>query len=558
MQMRKQKILVLLLVPLLLYLAPLPFMPLMEPDEARYSAIPSAMNAAGNYVTPRLKGTVYLEKPPLAYWATAAAFRLFGENEFSARLFAALSAWGCIILVYRMGLFFHDARTGLYAAAVLTTFLYPFAIGRLNILDMPLAFLVSVATWWGFRHFSSPDKKKPRLYLLYLFSGFAFLTKGLVGIAFPFGIITLWLAVSGRGREIPALFSPVGIAVFSAVALPWIVLVQQANPDFLNFFFLQEHILRYASRIHGHYEPFYFYLPIVLAGTIPWCGFLPELFHVFGKNIGGLFNGAEKRLLLVWFGLIFLFYSFAASKLAPYIAPLFPPLALFSGHLFRKYDDAEGGGGDQAASRRRRAALIFQAVLFLALLLAPLFTPKHRWEWGDWWPWIVLPAALLLLLPILPEMTGRETGRRWFLATYLIFALFLASLTLPVSRYLAPYKSALPLSAAIEKNLPPGATLYQYGISLYGIDFYTGMRTPVVDDIGELRYGSEKLPAQEKERYFLDSASFFRLARENAGTYCATKKGESLERLKKEFPSLKILWHKNTYCLIVLIPGKGP
>ena len=160
MQDRSIKIVVLFLLPLLLYLVPLPFTPLMEPDEGRYSAIPSAMNATGDYVTPRLKAAVYFEKPPLSYWATAIFFRIFGENAFSSRLFAALCAWGCILLVYRMGLFFHDVRTGLYAAAVLTTFLYHFALGRINILDMPLAFLVCIAIWSGFRYFATAEKKK--------------------------------------------------------------------------------------------------------------------------------------------------------------------------------------------------------------------------------------------------------------------------------------------------------------------------------------------------------------------------------------------------------------
>ncbi|MFH1910684.1 MAG: glycosyltransferase family 39 protein, partial [Pseudomonadota bacterium] len=254
------KTLVLFLIPLLLYVVPLPFSPLMEPDEARYSAISSAMNATGGYVTPRLKGVVYFEKPPLSYWATAVFFRIFGENEFSSRLFAALCAWGCILLVYRMGLFFHDARTGLYTAAVLSTFLYYAAIGRLNILDMPLAFLVCLAIWLGFRYFSSVERRKARLYLLYLFSALAFLAKGLIGIVFPLGVIVIWLAVSRRWREIPGLFSPIGIMVFSVVSLPWVILVQRENPDFFRFFFIQEHFLRYATRIHQHFEPFYFYL----------------------------------------------------------------------------------------------------------------------------------------------------------------------------------------------------------------------------------------------------------------------------------------------------------
>ena len=553
MQCRAIKTLVLFLIPFLVYVVPLPFAPLMEPDEARYSAIPSAMNATGDYITPRLKGVVYFEKPPLSYWATAVFYRIFGENEFSSRLFAALCAWGCILLVYRMGLFFHDARTGLYAAAVLSTFLYHAVIGRINILDMPLAFLVCLAIWSGFRYFSSVERRKARLYLLYLFSALAFLAKGLIGIVFPFGVLVIWLAVSRRWREITGLFSPIGIMVFSAVSLPWAILIQRENADFFRFFFIQEHVLRYATRIHHHFEPFYYYLPIVLLGTLPWCAFLPEALRGVRRKTDVLFGSVEKRFLLTWLGLILLFFSLSSSKLASYIAPLFPPLALFLGHLFRRYEEeSEGDENRKAVPLLSRMAVMVPALLCTALLLAPLFPHKYTLAWNDWWPWIAFPLLSLLLTLFLPDLIRKRTGQGRLPTFYLLFALFLASVALPAARYMAPYKSALPLSRAIQAHVPKGAAVYQYGISLYGIDFYTGMRTPIVDDVGELRYGSERLLPEERARYFLTSDSFFRLIQEKGEIYCATKGGDKLERLKKEVPGLQVLWHNDAYYLVRL------
>jgi 4-amino-4-deoxy-L-arabinose transferase-like glycosyltransferase len=552
MQDRSIKIVVLFLLPLLLYLVPLPFTPLMEPDEGRYSAIPSAMNATGDYVTPRLKAAVYFEKPPLSYWATAISFRIFGENEFSSRLFAALCAWGCILLVYRMGLFFHDARTGLYAAAVLTTFLYHVAIGRINILDMPLAFFVCVAIWSGFRSFAEAEKKKGWLYLLYLFSALAFLAKGLIGIAFPFGVLAIWLLTSGRWRQIFALFSPVGILIFSAVSLPWLILVQQKNPDFFRFFFIQEHLLRYATRIHDRYQPFYFFIPILLAGTLPWCAFLPEAIRGLRKG-ERLFGSAEKRFLLTWFGLIFLFFSISSSKLIPYIAPVFLPVAMVFGHLFRRYQERPGEEGAEAVPPLRYRWLgIFQSLLFMAVLVAPLFLKEHQVSWDSWWPWVVFPFLIQLLILFLPDRIRKRKGPAWFTSIYLLFSLYVASLTPLVAHYIAPYESAYPLSKAVQMHVPADATLYQYGMSLYGVDFYTGKRTPIVDDIGEVRYGSEQLPVAERERYFLTTDSFFRLVRTTDGIYCATENGEKLDRLKKEVPALLVLWHNKAYALVQL------
>ncbi|MHB8909602.1 MAG: glycosyltransferase family 39 protein [Syntrophales bacterium] len=549
---RRAKFLILFLIPLLLYLAPLPFTPLMEPDEGRYSAIPSAMNATGDYITPRLKAAVYFEKPPLSYWATALAFRIFGENEFASRLFPALAAWGCIILAYRMGLFFHDARTGLFAAAVLTTFLYHAAIGRINILDMPLAFFVCIAIWFGFRYYAAGERRRLRLYLLYLFSALAFLAKGLIGIVFPFGVVILWLLFSRRWRETFALVSPVGILLFAAIALPWVILVQQANPDFFRFFFIQEHLQRYATRMHGRYQPVYFYLPIILAGTLPWCAFLPEALRDFRRKAAGLFGSVEKRMLITWIATILIFFSLSSSKLIPYIAPIFPPLAVFFGHLFRRYEDeADAAGGKTAVPLKYRVAVILQAILFVAVLVAPVFLPKHRVDPGAWWPWIAVPILIQILILFVPDLVRARTGKGWFMTVYLLTALFLGLVTLPVAHYITPYKSAWPLSQAIKARLPAGETLYQYGMSLYGIDFYTGMRTPIVDDIGEVTYGSRQLPRAEQEAYFLTSETFFPLVRQKERVYCATE-SDKLGRLKKEVPGLTVLWHNSAYYLIRL------
>ena len=553
MHERTKSLFILFLIPLLLYIVPLSFTPLMEPDEGRYSSIPSAMNHSGDYVTPRLKEAVYFEKPPLSYWATAVAFRIFGENEFSSRLFVALCAWGCILLVYRMGLFFHDARTGLYGAAVLSTFLYHAAIGRINILDMPLAFFVCLAIWCGFLSFAGPERRKGQLYLLYLFSALAFLAKGLIGVVFPFGVVILWLLLSRRWRDVLRVFSPVGIILFALCTLPWLILVQQANPDFFRFFFIQEHLMRYTTKMHDRYQPVYFYLPILLAGTLPWCAYLPEVFRGLRGRMTALFSVTEKRFLLTWFLLIFAFFSLSSSKLIPYIAPIFIPLALFFGHLFRNYEEeGEASGEPKQLPFRYRLPILLQALLFMAVLLAPLFLPDKGVEWTNWWPWIAVPFLLQLLILFLPDFIKKRTGKGRYLTVYIIFSLFLAFVTLPVAQYLAPYKSARPLAEAIRTHVPAGTTLYQYGMSLYGIDFYNGIRTPIVDDIGEVRYGSEQLPAEERERYFFTSPSFFKLVREKKEVYCATENGERLATLKKEFPDHRVIWHNSAFSLLKL------
>ena len=303
--------------------------------------------------------------------------------------------------------------------------------------------------------------------------------------------------------------------------------------------------------MHDHFEPFYYYLPILLAGTLPWCAFLPEAIHGIRGKLTLIFGETEKKLSLVWISMILIFFSISSSKLVPYIAPVFVPIALLFGHLFRRYEE------DWAAAKAPipfacRITVIIQAIIFTAVLVLPLFPHDHQIDPEIWWPWMVFPLIFQILILFVPDMIRSRWGKGWFLTVYALFALFLGAMTFPVIQYLTPYKSAWPLSQAVKTHLPAGSTLYQYGISLYGVDFYTGMRTPIVDDIGELRYGSEKLSAEERERYFLSSASFLALVRTKENVYCATRGEERMAILKKAFPALSLLWHNDVYYLMKL------
>ena len=567
------KLLILFIIPVILYVATLGVLPLMEPDEARYSVIPSHMNISGDYVTPRLQGVVYIEKPPLAYWATALSFKIFGENDFSARLFTGLSAWGCILLVYAMGRFFHGEKAGLYGAAVLATSLFHYVMGRINILDMPVAFLMSLAIWAGYRYCNSGDtyrsatqlpdsgdtyrsatqlpvhvplREKAWLYLCYLACALAFLTKGLIGFVLPAAVLVIWLMAVKRWRTIPRLISPLGIVISLAVSLPWLILIQKAHGDFLRFFFIQEHFQRYITTMHHHGEPFYFYLPIIIAGTLPWCAFIFKTTGGRGRNWfrDKLFRKEDAVFLLVWGGFIFLFFSLSGSKLIPYIAALFLPLAVALGRIFSFYDE------HRTSEEKYHLPTFAQSLIFLALLLAPLFIKERKISLETWWPWIVAPLLFQALLLFLPGYVRKKTGGNWFFTVYLLTAFFLVSLFFPLSRFLSPYKSAYSLAQAIKREVPVGQELYQYDVCLYGIDYYDKIRTPIVNDFGEITYGIACLPPAERERYFLRDQEFFRICRQRQETYCVVKGREDLEKLKKEFPRMLIMWDNEYYYLL--------
>jgi 4-amino-4-deoxy-L-arabinose transferase-like glycosyltransferase len=280
-----------------IYYTGLGTLPLLEPDEGRYAEIPREMLARGDFVTPHLNGVVYLEKPPLLYWGNAVSFAIFGESEFSARLFTATVSIAGVLLTYWMGAVLAGPRAGLFSAMVLCTSLYHYVVGRINTLDMTLAVTMIVAIFPAFLYLSG--KRESRRYLLLSYAGaaLAFLAKGLIGIVFPAAILLLWLLLSRRHREIGKAVSLTGLALFLAIALPWVVLVQRANPDFLWFFFVREHFLRFTTKMHHRYQPFWFFFPFVIGGLLPWLAFVRRAVRAAWEARDGYLTAEDRRFM---------------------------------------------------------------------------------------------------------------------------------------------------------------------------------------------------------------------------------------------------------------------
>jgi 4-amino-4-deoxy-L-arabinose transferase-like glycosyltransferase len=550
-----KKAVVLYVIPFILYIALLGVMPQMEPDETRYSLIPSAMNETGNYVTPHIKNTIYLEKPPLAYWATALSFRILGENDFSARLFTGLCAWGCILLTFFIGRHFRDEKAGLYAAAVLTISILPFILGRLNILDTPLTFFLCLSIWLGYLSLTS-EKKKYLYYLFYFTCALAFLTKGIIGVVFPFAILVIWLIWAGRWRQILQLISPVGILIFLVVVCPWLYLAQKENSDFLWFFFVREHFLRFTTQMHGKTEPFYYFLPIIIGGTIPWSVYLIRAWQQ-KKWKEYLFQKDENKLLVVWFLFIFLFFTVSSSKLATYITPVFLPIALFAGSIFRNYEEELL----EPSGRRKvfyRIIIFIQSLILAVALFGVPFLKRYAdpdaglviMTSGYWWLYMVPALLVAVLMVFLPDWMARKYRSGWFLTIYLLCCLLLASMIFLLNDFLYPYRSTLVARDAIARYVPPDQLLYQYRVNYYGIDFYNKIRTPVVEDFGELGDGIAKMPVEEKKKYFLSVNDFYEKIKQENEIYCLAQRPKQLKELQANPWKVDILWENGEFYLL--------
>ncbi len=524
-----------------LYLSALGTMPLLEPDEARYAEIPREMLASGNFVTPHLNGVVYLEKPPLFYWGNALSFRLLGEGEFAARLFTAAVSAAVVLLTYWMGATLSGWRTGLYAAIVLSTSVYHYAIGRLNTLDMTLALTLLLAIFPAYLYLSERRSSRGWLYLSYAAAGLAFLTKGLVGIVFPAAVIVVWLVFSRRHRRIVKGISLPGILIFLVVALPWVVLVQRENPDFLWFFFVHEQFLRYATKIHQRYEPFWFFIPIVVGGFVPWIAFLRRVVSAVRASAEEFLPADASVFLLSWILFIFLFFSFSGSKLPTYMTPIFPPLAVLFGRGLEMWADREDG------SVRCRAPLALAALLAAAMIFLP-DAGRHRMEMHDWVLATAAPALLLLAWGAVPLFVRRLGAERVVLISFLLIALFLTSVNRPAGIYLVNYKSAKNLSAAITASLRPGDVIVQYRSYKQGVTWYTGRRTVLVAEVGELAFGADR--AVDRAQYFIDEAEFARLWKSETRVFAVFKR-DALPFIREKFPEGRLLYRTDEGILIV-------
>jgi len=407
--------------------------PLLGPDEPRYARVAVEMKRSGDLVTPRLQGEPWLEKPALYYWLAAAAYSVLGENETAARLpsvAAALLFVGATAIVASR---LYGAAAGLHAGFILGTSLLAFGYGRAAAMDMLLAATITAALGFlGLRFLGIAGRLS--VPAAYAAIALATLAKGPIGVLLP-GLVVVGYAVATRDRRVltRALSLP-GALVFLAIAGPWYGAVWVAEGQrFVDVFFLNHNLQRFTSTIHNHPGPFYYYAPLLIAGFFPWSGLLlPGIF--------GLRPRSERAdlWLLLWFGLPFLFFSAAGSKLPGYILPCLPPLAIAMGRAAdRLVRGAEG------SAWRRPVALAGLALgallatgpfvlraqgerLWLAALppclwaLVVTFSASRRIETSAAGAIAILrvgAAGLLLLLALAapPLLAARESGRDLFL-----------------------------------------------------------------------------------------------------------------------------------------------
>jgi 4-amino-4-deoxy-L-arabinose transferase-like glycosyltransferase len=294
---------------------------LIGPDEPRYAAVAREMLVSGDYITPRLNGLPWFEKPVLMYWGAVIGFKIFGVTEAGARLPSAVGATLCVFLVYWCSRKIWNRGTGFVAALILATSIGCFAFARAASMDMPLTTCLTMAlVFFLVATNEPPGRQRPWFLAFYAALGLGVLAKGPVAVLLPAISLTGFLLLRGKWDEWKSWY-PQGIWVTAAIAAPWFILCTIVNGwAFLDTFLITHNFERFTTSIFGHDRSVFFFIPVLLLFTFPWTFLLISVLRrPFGRS---------DQLLLWWALVPFVFFSLSRSKLPGYILPIVAPIAL--------------------------------------------------------------------------------------------------------------------------------------------------------------------------------------------------------------------------------------
>lgn len=349
--------------------------PLMLPDEGRYVGIAWEMLRSGEWLTPTLDGLPFFHKPPLFYWITAASMAVFGQSDFAARVAPMLGAWlaavASFVFVRR---WWSDQAARFVLVGLLLQPLFALG-GQFANLDMLVAGLIT-ATILALAHAAlSLDRGLPYRAALagaYAAAAFGVLAKGLIGFVIPALVVAAWLMLLRRWRTLRALLWLPGFLLLAVIAAPWFVAMQVRYPDFADYFFLVQHVRRFAAGGFNNVQPFWFFPAVLLVVSLPW---LPWLRHQFDRRrYAAPLRGETRVLMVVWIAIVALFFSLPESKLLGYILPAMPPIALLAADGFAEPAGTRARWGWSVATI---AGMGLSTVVVVALTLHPVESSRE-------------------------------------------------------------------------------------------------------------------------------------------------------------------------------------
>ena len=471
---------------------------LFNPDEGRYATIPQEMLASGDWVTPRLNGLKYFEKPPLQYWMTATVFAIFGPDEWTARLAPAALGFLALWLVMVAGNRLYGPRGGAVSALVLASTWAFYLSSQFLTLDMTLSACLTFALCafiLAQRAGATPTAHRSWMAVAWIAIALAFLGKGLVALALP-GLALIAYSAWTRDVAVWRQLRPVtGILLLVALTAPWLVVVQSRNPEFFQFFFVHEHFNRFLSPAHSRPGAWWYYMPVLLLGALPWTPTLVQ--QAVAKLREPRRTVAEGRefspakFCIAWIATALVFFSLSKSKLPAYIVPVFPAVALLAGAWLR----------DLAP---RKLAVPAWTSIITGMLLATGFLNIGAWskfaalgsDAADALPWLVVAALALITAGaaalFLLSVGHRRSAVLAVAAGTFAFWQFLFIFLQSVDEH---FSSERMVKSVMESTpIPREMPIYSLQQADYTVPFYLGRPVTLVDVRGELGPGIDAEP----------------------------------------------------------------
>ncbi len=491
----RRSVWLLLIAVVLIWFGNLEYRKLIRPDEGRYAEIPREMVVSGDWTTPRLNELKYFEKPPLQYWATAVAYEVFGQHQWTSRLWTALTGFAGILLAWFVGTRLFGREAGIYAALLLGSSTLYVLMSHVNTLDMGVTFFISLGIFSLLlaQHEQQAVQRRNWMLLAWAAMALAVLSKGLMGLILP-GTAMFLYSVFNRDIAIwknMHWFS--GLLVFLLVVAPWFVLVIQANPEFFDRFFIYEHYTRFTTKVHGRYQPWYYFVPVLLMGMLPWTVLmLDTILRAWKNSVQKVRGFSAERFLLVWAIFVYFFFTISGSKLPSYLLPMFPALALLMGKQIAHM------------SPRRLFWLIVPVLPVVAIMLglAPFAsrladTQVQLEMYSAYSVWVFIAMTIWLLGTAIALFMLWRNSKALPIIVLALSSLLASQIGLSGYNTVARERSGYLLAEAIKPVIKPDVPFYSVKCYEQTLPFYLKRTFTLVDYQDEMDFGIK----QEPERW---------------------------------------------------------
>ncbi len=498
---------------------------LFTPDEGRYAEIAREMLVTHQYIVPHLDGIIYFEKPPMIYWLTALSLKLFGLNDWAARLpNPVLSLIGIWMSYVVCRIVFQKRSLALWGAIISGTSLLYLGGARYLNLDAGVAFFLNATmlSFWASMQYSKKSFQG-NLWLLvaFIFSGLAVMTKGLIGIVFPMMIIGLWSIFLSRWDVLRDIRLYLGLIVVAIISVPWVIMVNNIHHEFFHYYVIVQQILRYATDEQGRQMSKFVYFGIFIIGFFPWFGFLPQVFNKLISTWRVRRHHSDEWLLFIWGMAILLFFAFSKSILIGYLIPIVIPFSILIAmriefSLSQKKDA-------RSTNASFIAALILFALMGIAFIVLP-FIPNFSMFFNEiaayFWP----AAVVCFIVSIFGFRLLRKKAYKAMMLSFVVTMMIILNLGWSGAQYFAQ-KSVKPLIPVVKPMLKayPNAIVANYGGYFYDAQFYLDRLTWIVANAGELE-NTANMPNSGAEKTLRTAEQFWPIWKSDQRVFMFTDK----------------------------------